>query len=99
MTNGVWQSKSFRSHRNWFSEADEAAKDCNPRRIEVPDMPSGPIFEPDEGNCEVPNCANLADYRALWPGFSKLVCETHRKHVTDKPWAEVSILFESVPPR
>jgi hypothetical protein len=54
-----------------------------------------PKFEPDEGNCEVLRCANPGKYRALWPRVSKLVCETHRKDVTDKPWPEVAVIFGS----
>jgi hypothetical protein len=58
-----------------------------------------PKFEPDEGNCEVLRCAIPAKYRALWPRVSKLVCETHRKNVTNKQWPEVAILFASAPVR
>jgi hypothetical protein len=60
-------------------------------------MVDEPKFEPEEGNCEVLRCANLAKYRALWPGVSKLVCGTHRKNVTDQPWSEVAVLFGGAP--
>lgn len=54
-----------------------------------------PKFELDEGKCEFLRYANPAKYRAFWPRISKLVCESHRKNVTDKPWLEVAVLFES----
>ena len=56
-----------------------------------------PKFEPDEGNCEFLRCANPAKHRALWPRVSKLVCETHRRDVTDKPSPEVAVLFGVAP--
>jgi hypothetical protein len=56
-----------------------------------------PKFEPEGANCEVLRCANPAKYRTLWPRVSKLVCETHRKDVTDQPWPEVAVLFGSAP--
>jgi hypothetical protein len=63
-------------------------------------MTGGPKFEATfEGNCEALRCVNPVKYRALWPHVSKLVCETHKKHVTDKPWPDVSGSFGSKPPK
>jgi hypothetical protein len=58
-------------------------------------MPDEPKFEPDEGHCEALTCVNPAEYRALWPGVSKLVCQSHRKAIMNKSWPEAAPLFES----
>ena len=62
-------------------------------------MSDRPSFEPANGDCEVQRCANPARYRATWPHATKLVCENHKKRVTDKPWTEVAALFGSKPPK
>ena len=58
-----------------------------------------PNFEPANGDCEVQKCPNPAKYRATWPYASKLVCENHRKLMTDKPWPAVSSSFGGKPPK
>lgn len=70
-----------------------------PARTEEPAMADRPSFEPANGNCEVQRCANPAKYRATWPYASKLVCENHRKRMTDKAWPNVSGSFSSKPPK
>ncbi len=62
-------------------------------------MSDKPSFEPANGNCEVQKCANPAKYRATWPYASKLVCETHMKRMTDKPWPAVSSSFGGKAPK
>ncbi len=53
-------------------------------------MAGGPLFEPANGNCEAQRCQNPAKYRAKWPNTSKLVCDNHKKDVTDKLWPQVA---------
>ena len=64
-------------------------------------MTDRPTFEPlREGICDVLKCVNPAKYRARWPRVSKLVCESHKNDVADKPWPEVAQrLFGGNPPK